>query len=122
MMNEQVTHFDLSIADEIEAMEPSDLGSSDALKLVLSTCRRLIHLSFGQSKLCLSLDFSLGRLSSSCSSSVLTKLDIRVEKFADCLLLLDGRFECLSTFLVLMEVIHPGSTTIDTTVGKIIHL
>ena len=120
MLNNQVTRLDLPIADEIEAMEDSDLCLSDAFQLVLSSCRGLLDLRFAQSKLCLSFEYSLGRLLPSCCSSTLKKLDIHLENFTDCLLLLDGRFECLSTFVVFMSSIIPGSATVNNTVSKFI--
>ena len=100
-------------------MEDSDLCSSDAFQLVLSTCHRLIDLRFCQSKLCLSRDYYLGRLPLSCCSSTLTKLDIRLDSFADCLLLLDGRFDCLSTFVLSMDEIIPVLTSVDYMVSEI---
>ena len=96
-------------------MEETDLYSSDAFQLVLSVCRGLTDLTFGQSKL------SLARLPPSYCSSTLTKLAIQLDSFDDCLLLLDGRVECLSTFLILIYEIRPGSTTIDCTVRKWTH-
>jgi hypothetical protein len=122
MLNEQVTRLDLSITDDVEAMEDTDLCSSDAFQLILSSCRGLLDLSFGQSKLCLSREYSVGRLSPSCCSSILTKLDIYLENVTDCLLLLDGRFECLSTFIVVMSAIIPGSATVENTVSEHVSL
>ena len=120
-MNEQVTHLALSIPNEIEAMEETDQCSSDAFQLVLSLYRGLINLSFYQSNLCLNHDYHLGRLPSSCCSSTLTKLDIQVASFADLLLLLDGRFKCLSTCVVSVGEIIQESTMVDNTVSEIHH-
>ena len=35
-----------------------------------------------------------------CTSSTLTKLNVSVHSFDDCLYLLDGQFECLSTLII----------------------
>jgi hypothetical protein len=99
-MNEQVTSLSLLINDEDEAVDENALGSSDAFQLVFSSCRGLVDLRFTQTNLCLSREYFLGRLPTSCCSSILTKLNIQVENFSECLVLLDGRFQCLSTFLV----------------------
>jgi len=51
-----------------------------------------------------------------CVSSTLTKLKIDVNTLDDCLYILDGRFDCLSTLIIDIEVIRPLLSIIDTTV------
>ena len=120
VVNHQITRLALSITNEGEATEETDLCSSVAFQLVLSSYRGLLDLRFRGTKLSLSREFSHGRLSPSCCSSILTKLDIQVYNFADCLLLLDGRFESLSTCLVLMNKLGPESAGVDNTVSEIV--
>ena len=51
-----------------------------------------------------------------CVSSTLTKLKIDVNTLDDCLYILDGRFDCLSTLIIDIEKIRPLLSNIDTTV------
>ena len=51
--------------------------------------------------------------SSSFKSSSLTKLTIHVNAFHDCLYLLDGRLECLSTLIIVVSQITDSSLNID---------
>ena len=46
-------------------------------------------------------------------SSTLTKLKINVKTFDDCLYLLDGRFNCLSTLIIDIQKIRPLLANID---------
>ncbi|CAF1083417.1 unnamed protein product [Adineta steineri] len=46
-------------------------------------------------------------------SSTLTTLKINVKTFDNCLYLLDGRFNCLSTLIIYVEIISSTSGTID---------
>ncbi len=50
-------------------------------------------------------------------SSTLSTLKINVETFDDCLYLLDGRLDCLSTLIIHVQTILLTSSTIDNTVS-----
>ncbi len=52
-------------------------------------------------------------------SSTLTTLKVLVENFDDCLYLLDGRLDSLSTLIIKLDKISSTSTTIDNTVSLI---
>ena len=54
--------------------------------------------------------------STNCVSSALTKLKIDVNTLDDCLYILDGRFDCLSTLIIDIEKMRPLLSIIDTTV------
>ena len=54
--------------------------------------------------------------STNCVSSTLTKLKIDVNTLDDCLYILDGRFDCLSTLIIDIEKMRPLLSIIDTTV------
>ena len=66
--------------------------------MILSVSKQLRHLNLTQ--------YSLNTMSNSnlphrsCTSSTLTKLNVFVHSFDDCLYLLDGRFESLSTLII----------------------
>ncbi|CAF2140517.1 unnamed protein product, partial [Rotaria magnacalcarata] len=51
----------------------------------------------------------------SCVSSALTRLEIHIDTFDDCLYLLDGRFECLTTLIVNIRKIFVSKSNIDNT-------
>ncbi len=87
--------------------------------LVLSLCKRLIKLNFCQfyhrSTLC------TFELSTNCKSSTLTALKINVKTFDDCLYLLDGRLNRLSTLIIHVKEIARTQGTIDNTVSIIVN-
>jgi len=63
------------------------------------------------------LSISIFHMSStSCVSSTLRKLNIDVNTFDDCLYLLDGRFDSLSTLIVTIVKISSSLSNIDNTV------
>ncbi len=49
-------------------------------------------------------------------SSTLTKLKIEVNTFTDCLYILDGSFDCLTTLIIDIQRIRPLLANIDDTV------
>jgi hypothetical protein len=53
-------------------------------------------------------------------SSTLMKLKISVVNFADCLFLLDGRFECLSTLIIDVSSISDGIGGIGGRVSRVL--
>jgi hypothetical protein len=93
------------------------MTGGDIFILILSLCKRLTHLNFCES-------YHYRRLpifkiydptSPSCMSSTLTNLKIRVLSFNDCLYLLDGRLDCLSTLIIHVEkILGPLSNRFNT--------
>jgi hypothetical protein len=87
---------------------------------ILSLCKQLIKLDFCEltyrSTPC-TFDLS----SANCESSTLTALKIDVKNFDDCLYLLDGRLNCLSTLIIFVEEITHTLGTIDNTVSIIVN-
>jgi hypothetical protein len=66
--------------------------------MILSVSKQLCDLTFSQYILKNVANSDHPRIN--CTSSTLTKLNISVYSFDDCLYLLDGRFECLSTLVI----------------------
>jgi hypothetical protein len=103
-----------------EPLEPCPDTLSDIFALILSLCKRLIKLNFSQLSHRLTLcTFELS--STNCKSSTLTVLKMNVVTFDDCLYLLDGRFNCLSSLIINVKSIICTSGTIDNTVSIIIN-
>ncbi|CAF4024620.1 unnamed protein product, partial [Rotaria sordida] len=79
-------------------------------------CKRLISLNF-----CSSCRYRLMAIhifkpsTTNCISSTLTTLNINVDNFADCLYLLDGRLNCLSTLIIRVLKISPVISNIKNT-------
>ncbi len=99
LLTQQIQHLNIDVS-----YDPKSNGSkilSSIFALILSTCQRLINLNFCQlfydrkSPICI-YNFP----STSCTSSTLTKLKVNVATFYDCLYLLDGRLELLSTLII----------------------
>ena len=118
LLTEQITHLNIDIQNETTSQLSEIL--SNIFALILSLCKRLINLNFCQlfshrnSSICI---FKLS--STSCISSTLTKLKINVETFDDCLYLLDGRLNCLSTLIIHVKKISFTLSNIDNTVSII---
>jgi len=115
VLNQQITHLKIDIHNN--AM-PSPLSATISVifALILSCCKRLIDLNFCQlfeyrtSSICI---FNLP--SRSCTSSTLNTLRIDLATFDDCLYLLDGRLDSLSTLIVNVIKISFTTSTIDNT-------
>ncbi len=98
MLTKQITHLSIDIK------EPIDLVSKTVPKifgLILSLCKRLSVLNFCNVFLTRNWPTSVFELPpESYMSSTLIKLNVNVTTFADCLYLLDGRFDSLSTLII----------------------
>ncbi|CAF3726964.1 unnamed protein product [Adineta steineri] len=110
----QITHLNINIIDEIIDETNNNNDQLNVFELVLSISNCLIEFTFHQSiknnHQCLFIDH-LSSTNPICST--LTKLDIQVNTFDDCLSLLDGRFPSLSHFLVYVNYIPSTSSDID---------
>ena len=100
LLHEQVTHLQIRVDDQIKETDSVDEDSS-VFESALSLCHGLIDFTYAHwitddtptySTLC--------PTPTSVSYPTLTKLNIRVYSFNECLRVLDGRFESLSTFSV----------------------
>jgi hypothetical protein len=98
LLNKQITHLNFDIKKPAEYCSKT---VSKILVLILSLCEKLTDLNFGDmflTRKCLTGAFNLR--SENIMSSTLIKLKINVSNFLDCLFLLDGRFESLSTLII----------------------
>jgi len=121
LLIEQITCLQIDVKGKDKTtLAPSAVTVSTMFDLILSLCNRLIKLDFChfgyRSTNCL---FDI--LCSSYKSSTLTVLKISVEFFDDCLYLLDGRFNCLSTLIIHVEEIADTFRTTYNTVSMIVN-
>ncbi len=118
LLTEQMICLMIDVKDQPTNPSPETLSS--ILALILSLCKRLIKLNFcefdNRTTFC-TFDLS----STNFKSSTLTDLKINVETFDDCLYLLDGHFNCLSTLIINIEIISSTSGAIDNTVSIIVN-
>ncbi|CAF4262730.1 unnamed protein product [Rotaria socialis] len=114
----QITHLNAEINDDT-TRELSDENNSNIFELILSLGKCLIDLTFSQSFRDREFEVpTLNITSTGCVSLTLTKLKIKVNTFDDCLYVLDGRLQCLSTFIIDIFEIFDSSAIIDNTVKR----
>ncbi|CAF4645556.1 unnamed protein product, partial [Rotaria sp. Silwood2] len=115
LLTNQITHLNVEINGDRRG-DLSDENELNMFELILSLGEYLIDLTFSQ--WFPNRDFEIPTLnitSTSCVSSTLTKLNIEVNTFDDCLYLLDGRLQCLSTFIIEIFEIFYSSANINNT-------
>ena len=95
LLNKQITELSLNI-DEKRNIS-TDTQRSLIFAMILCEGEQLRDLTFNEYILKNPSRLKLGK---SLSSSTLTKLNISVDSFDDCLYLLDGRFKSLSTLVI----------------------
>jgi hypothetical protein len=114
LLSQQITHLNIDIKN---ANKESFQITSKIFVLILSLCKKLIELNF--------CDLFFERkhwnlisclTATSLTSSTLTKLQINLQTFTQCLFLLDGNFECLTTLIIHVELIYYPIRRIDNTV------
>ncbi|CAF1318138.1 unnamed protein product [Rotaria sordida] len=97
---DQITHLNVNIYYEIIPKLFRE-ETSNIFSFLLSFCKHLVELTFNQYLCDTTLEFSLYDVPlANCVSSTLTKLEIVVGYFDDCLYLLDGRLKCLSILII----------------------
>ncbi|CAF2520460.1 unnamed protein product [Rotaria sp. Silwood2] len=97
---DQITHLNVNIYYEI-IPNLFRYNTSNIFSFLLSFCKHLVELTFNQYLCDTTLEFSLYNVPlTNCVSSTLTKLEIIVRNFDDCLYLLDGRLKCLSILII----------------------
>ncbi|CAF0853771.1 unnamed protein product [Rotaria sordida] len=113
LLSKQITHLNIDIKN---ANRESFKITSKIFVLILSLCKNLIDLNFCD------LFFErkhwnrISRLTeTSLMSSTLTKLKINLVSFTECLFLLNGNFECLTTLILHVETIYHPIRHIDKT-------
>jgi hypothetical protein len=115
----KITHLNIDIQDDF-TRTPSSKTVSNIFALILSLCKRLINLNFCEWCRYRSYRVCISKLpSTSCMSSTLTTLTINVATFNDCLHLLDGRLDCLSTLIIDVRKIRIPLPSLENTVSKI---
>ncbi|CAF1203346.1 unnamed protein product [Rotaria sordida] len=109
LLNNQITHLTIDITDKIS--EIPDGNQLNMFALILSINKCLIDLTFTQRT---KISFS-NLPSTTCVSSTLTKSNITVNTFDDCLYLLDGCLQHLSILIIHIIEISDSSLNIDNT-------
>ena len=113
LLNSQITQ--LNVDTYVTISEISDENELNIFSMILSVGKHLSDLTFRQRLLKNNTTTSTFHLPTSFISSTLTKLNICVDTFDDCLYLLDGRLECLSTLVIdIRTTIDPPSTRDNT--------
>ena len=110
LLAKQITHVNI----DIKAIRVEDWRIvAEIFQLILSLCERLIDLNFCNMFLENKCSTSVHLLpDGERMSSTLRKLKINVESFVDCLYLLDGRLDCLSTLIIhVNEIFDPIADT-----------
>jgi hypothetical protein len=117
LVADKITHLNIEVTDKITT-ELSHNNESNLFAIILSLAKHLSDLTFCQVFSDTGSYIVLSNLpSTGCTSAYLTKLDIRVNTFDDCLYLLDGRLECLSTLIIVISKIFSSSSNIVNTVS-----
>ena len=118
-LTKQITHFNLkanfNIVELFDRYEPTLFPS------ILSFAKCLTDFTFVQDFRSSSTNSIFSVFSRNyVSSSTLTKLKIDVSTLIDCLYILDGCFDCLSTLIINIENTGPLLSNIDTTVNIVL--
>lgn len=98
LLSKQITHLSIDIT---KTAEKCSIDAAKIFSSILSLCKRLIVFNFCDifpTRKCWAILFHLP--TPSYMSSTLVKLKINVTSFFDCLYLLDGHFDSLSTLII----------------------
>ncbi|CAM4986087.1 unnamed protein product [Rotaria socialis] len=99
LLTQQIQHLNIDVS-----YDPNSKGSkilSSIFALILFKCQRLINLNICQLFCDRKAPIRISKFpSTSCTSSTLIKVKVNVATFDDCLYLLDGRLEHLSTLII----------------------
>ena len=99
-----MTHLRIDVELVVDVEESFQLQT---FALILSSCPKLFELEFAQYIVeFISVKSSFSFLRSAFQSATLTSLKLTVGGFIDCLLLLDGRCESLSTLIIHVNDIY----------------
>ncbi|CAF1320300.1 unnamed protein product [Rotaria sordida] len=115
LLTNQITHLNIDIVYQVTT-ELDNENESNIFTLILSIGKCITNLTFSQWFYYKDSGISIFHLSStSCVSSTLTKLNIDVNTFDDCLYLLDGHLDSLSTMIIDIFQISAPLLDIDNT-------
>ncbi|CAF3010875.1 unnamed protein product [Rotaria sp. Silwood2] len=117
VLSDQITHLKVEITGGI-IVKLSNGNELNLFTLILFLCKHLKDLTIDQLFGDRSVTDSTFNLTSMCPISlILTKMKINVNTFDDCLYILNGHFECLSTLIIDIYKISDSSSNIDNTVS-----
>ncbi|CAF1568533.1 unnamed protein product [Rotaria magnacalcarata] len=114
ILSDQIAHLKVGIRGGI-IVKLSNGNEPNLLTLILLLCKHLTDLTIGQFVGGNVNDSTFNLTSMRLVSSTLTKMKINVNIFDDCLYILHGYFECLSTFIIDIDRISGSSSNIDNT-------
>ena len=106
LLNRQITELSLNSYDN--GVKSTDRQQLKVFAMILFVGKHLCDLNFNQYILKNPSSLNLGR---SLSSSTITKLTVSVDFFDECLYLLDGRFESLSTLVIKITAVLDSLST-----------
>lgn len=116
LLSKQITHLNIDITQVTELC--SEMFEEN-LAILLSLCERLTVLNFCDVFLIRKCSIFLSPAGpTDYISSTLVKLKINVATFRDCLILLDGRLESLSTFIVNVSSIRNAIINVERSVSR----
>jgi hypothetical protein len=116
LLKNQITHLNIDIKNK--KTREACRTVTNIFQFILSLCERLVHLNFRDLFSHRKIPVRISNLSLiSCISSTLNKLIINVMIFDDCLYLLDGRLQSLSTLIIHVSIISSTLSRIDYTVS-----
>ncbi|CAF1551612.1 unnamed protein product, partial [Rotaria sordida] len=122
LLSKQITHLNIDVKDANRELFRT---TANIFISILSSCKKLFHLNFRD------LFFERKHWNrftclpaTSYPSSTLTKLQINVSTFTECLFLLDTHLECLSTLIIHVGAIYYPIQDVDNTkkLPKLQHL
>ncbi|CAF1127937.1 unnamed protein product [Rotaria sordida] len=115
LLTNQITHLNIDILDQVTT-ELNNENESNIFTLILSIGKCVTDLTFSQWLCYKHTWISIFHLpSTSCVSSTLTKLNINVNTFDDCLYLLDDHLDSLSSIIINIRKISAPLLDIDNT-------
>ena len=112
LLTQQILHVTIDVSYDPQLKSSKILSS--IFVLIISKCQRLISLNFCQLFYDRKTPIYISKLpSTSCTSSTLTKLQVNVGTFSDCLYLLNEHLKCLSTLIVHVKDISLSFSNIN---------
>jgi hypothetical protein len=109
----QISHLDVTINDDVTFEQIRNMATN-IFTTIFIMFTNLTHLEFKSEDNFVYVPSSLIALpSTTCYSSNIVHLNVRVRNFDDCLWLLDGRLSQLHTFIVIVDDMYHSSMTFD---------
>jgi hypothetical protein len=118
MFKHQISHLAIKINDD-RTVEQMKHVATNIFASIFVIFTKLNHLEFEFEDTLVYPPLSFIRLpSTTCYSSTIFYLNVRVTRFDDCLRLLDGRLSELHTFIVKVNYIENSAMTLDNKVNN----